>query len=78
MTANGLNITTLDVTGAYSAGAMAGGTANPHASKTLSRMRAAVIETPKGAYFVKLVGPVKTVDRWNQRFLDFVKSVEFK
>lgn len=77
MTVNGLKVTTLDVSGAYNAGAMAGGGANPYSSQGLSRMLAAVIETPKGAYFLKLVGPVKTVDQWSRSFLDFVKSVEF-
>jgi hypothetical protein len=42
------------------------------------RMRAAVIETPKGNYFLKLVGPAKTIDRWDQSITDFVKSFEFK
>jgi hypothetical protein len=42
------------------------------------RMRSAVIETPKGRYFVKLVGPAKTIARWDQSITDFVKSFEFK
>jgi hypothetical protein len=42
------------------------------------RLRAAVIETPKGNYFLKLVGPAKTMGRWDQSFTDFVKSFEFK
>jgi hypothetical protein len=42
------------------------------------RMRAAVIETPKGNYFLKLVGPAKTMSHWDQSFTDFVKSFEFK
>jgi hypothetical protein len=41
-------------------------------------MRAGVIETPKGAYFIKLVGPEKTVARWDQAFQEFVRSAEFK
>lgn len=73
---NGMKTTMLDVTGTYAGGDMGGGGAGQ--SKPNFRMRAAVIETPKGAYFVKLVGPVKTVARWDQAFLDFVKSAEFK
>jgi hypothetical protein len=42
------------------------------------RLRAAVIETPKGNYFLKLVGPAKTMGRWEQSVTDFVKSFEFK
>ena len=74
-TVNGLKVTLLDVSGAYS-GDMAGGA--PAQSKPNFRMRAGVIETPKGAYFIKLVGPEKTVARWDQAFQEFVKSVEFK
>jgi hypothetical protein len=43
-----------------------------------ARLRAAVIETPKGPYFVKLIGPEETVARWDESFMAFVKSFEFK
>lgn len=75
-TVNGLRVTLLDVAGAYSGGDMAGGAAAQ--SKPNFRMRAGVIETPKGAYFIKLVGPEKTVSRWDQAFQEFIKSAEFK
>ena len=42
------------------------------------RLRAAVIETPKGNYFVKLTGPVNTVAKWEQAYNDYLKSFEFK
>lgn len=74
-TVNGLKVTLLDVSGAYSGGDMAGGGAG---IKPDFRMRAGVIETPKGAYFIKLVGPQKTVSRWEEAFQEFVKSAEFK
>jgi hypothetical protein len=54
---------------------MAGGAGQ---AKPNFRMRAAVIDTPKGAYFIKLVGPKKTIDRWDQGFQEFIKSAEFK
>jgi hypothetical protein len=73
---NGLTVTLLDVTGSYS-GDMAPGSGTGQ-SKPNSRMRAAVIETTKGPYFLKLVGPVKTVGRWDQEFMSYVKSAEFK
>ena len=76
-TVNGMKVTLLDVTGAYAGGDMAGGGAAAQ-SKPNFRMRAGVIETPKGAYFIKLVGPEKTVNRWDQAFQEFVKSAEFK
>ena len=75
LTVNGMNVTLLDVTGAYAGGDM--GRA-PAQAKGNYRMRAGVIETPKGAYFVKLVGPEKTVGKWDDSFIAFIKSAEFK
>ena len=75
-TVNGLKVTLLDVAGAYAGGDMGGGSAAQ--SKPNFRMRAGVIETPKGAYFIKLVGPEKTVSRWDKAFQEFVRSAEFK
>jgi hypothetical protein len=75
-TVNGMNLTLLDVTGTFSAGDMTGGgsgQAIPNA-----RMRAAVIETPKGAYYIKLVGPEKTVERWDAGYMAFIKSAQLK
>lgn len=75
-TVNGMRVTLLDVVGTYAGGDMGGGGAGQ--SKPNFRMRAGVIETPKGAYFIKLVGPEKTVARWDQAFQEFVRSAEFK
>jgi hypothetical protein len=79
-TVNGLAVTTVDVLGKYN-----GGMASPGASPGTTpvdmsnyRMRAAIIETPKGLYFVKLTGPQKTVSRWDQAYTDYIKSFEFK
>jgi len=76
LTVNGLKITTVDVSGRYTA-EMAPGSGKFY-DNTNYRLRAAVIETPKGNYFLKLVGPAKTVGRWEQSFTDFVKSFEFR
>ena len=76
MTVNGLKVTTVDVAGTYTA-EMAPGSKTFHNDANW-RLRAAVIETPKGNYFLKLVGPAKTVGRWEQSFIDFTKSFEFK
>ena len=76
LTVNGLNVTLLDVTGSYSGDMTPGSPAKQ--DKPNSRLRAAVIETPSGPYFIKLVGSVKTIGRWDQEFLSFVKSAEFK
>lgn len=73
---NGLKVATVDVVGRYTA-EMAPGSGTFYDNANY-RLRAAVIETPKGNYFVKLVGPAKTVGRWEQSFTDYLKSVDFK
>ena len=76
MTVNGLKLTTVDVAGTYTA-EMAPGSQTFHNDADY-RLRAAVIETPKGNYFVKLAGPVKTIARWDKEYNDYLKSFEFK
>lgn len=75
-TINGLKVTTVDVSGTYTA-EMAPGSGTFH-NDTNYRLRAAVVETPKGNYFVKLAGPAKTIARWDQAYTDYLKSFEFK
>src|SRR6187401_3206005 len=58
-TVNGLAVTLVDVAGTYIA-EMTPGAKERHNSPNF-RLRAAVIETPNGPYFVKLTGPAKTV-----------------
>ena len=79
-TVNSLPVTTVDVIGKYN-----GGMASPGASPSATpldmsnyRMRAAIIETPKGSYFVKLTGPQATVSHWDQAYTNYIKSFEFK
>lgn len=76
LTVNGLKVTTVDVSGTYTAQMSPGSDA--HANNSNYRLRAAVIETPKGNYFAKLIGPAKTVGHWDQAFQDYFKSFEFK
>ena len=76
LTVNGLQVTTVDVLGNYSGGMSADSA--PHDSKSIYRLRGAIIVTPKGSYFVKLTGPQKTVSRWDQAFTDYIGSFEFK
>jgi len=76
LVANGLKVTMVDASGTYVAETAPGsGTFN---NKPAYRLRAAVVETPNGSYFVKLVGPEKTVAQWNDSFLSYVNSLEFK
>ena len=74
--AHGLKVTAVDVSGIY-VGETAPGSGAFH-NKPGYRLRAAVVETPKGSYFVKLVGPEKTVAQWNESFLSYLRSFEFK
>jgi len=73
---NGLAITTIDLTGTYTAETAPG--SGQFLNNPNYRLRAAVIETPKGSYYLKLVGPEKTVAKWNNSVTDFVKSLEWK
>jgi hypothetical protein len=73
---NGLKVTTVDVAGTYVAETAPG--SGTFLNKPGYRLRAAVVETPNGSYYVKLVGPEKTVAQWNESFLSYLKSFEFK
>ena len=71
-TANGHAVSLLEIGGTYTD--MMSGTA----AKTGYRMKAAVVETPGGPYFVKLTGPEKTVAKWDASFTAFLKSMRYK
>ena len=73
---NGLKLTTVDVAGIYTAETAPG--SGTFYNKPSYRLRAAVVETPRGSYYVKLVGPEKTVIQWNDSFLSYLKSFQFK
>ena len=75
-TANELKVTTVDGAGTYVAETAPG--SGEFLNKPGYRLRAAVIETPNGSYYVKLVGPEKTVTHWNDAFVSYLKSFEFK
>ena len=75
-TSNGLKITAVDAKGTYVA-ETAPGSGTFH-NKPGYRLRAAVIETPNGSYFVKFVGPEKTVTHWDESFKSYLRSFDFK
>jgi len=79
-TVNGMAVTTVDVLGKYNGGMASPGAAPNATPPDMSnyRMRAAIIETPKGSYFVKLTGPQKTISHWDQAYNDYINSFEFK
>ena len=73
---NGLKLTSLDVSGTYVAEVRPGSTERHN--KPAFRMRATVVETPKGPYFVKLTGPSATIDKAGAAFDQFLQSLAFK
>jgi hypothetical protein len=71
-----LKVTEVDVSGTYVAEVRPG--AGERLNKPGFRMRAAVVETPKGPYFVKFTGPAATVKQASASFDQFVKSFRFQ
>jgi hypothetical protein len=72
---SGLSISLVDVEGTYVAEVTPGSAArhnNPG-----YRLRAAVVQTPGGPYFIKLTGPAKTVAAHGQAFDRFVSSLKY-
>jgi hypothetical protein len=75
-TVNGLQLTSLDISGTYVAEVRPGAT--ERFNKPGFRMRAVVVETPKGPYFIKLTGPSATVEKTGVAFDQFLQSLAFK
>jgi hypothetical protein len=71
-TVNGLAVTLVDVSGTYIAEMAPGATERHH--KPHFRLRAGVVQTPNGPYFIKLTGPEKTVTKWDHAYEQFVGS----
>jgi len=74
-TVNGMKVTIVDVPGTYVAEVTPGSTER-HNSPNF-HLRAAVIDTSNGPYFIKLTGPAKTVAASEQAFEVFLASVKF-
>jgi hypothetical protein len=74
-TVNGMSLTMVDVAGTYTAEMSPG--ASEHYNKPGYRMIAAVLQTPKGPHFIKLVGPARTADKWKASFDTFLSSLKF-
>ncbi len=75
-TVNGLAVTLVDVSGTYIAEMAPGSTQRNN--KPHFRLRAGVVETPRGPYFIKLTGPERTIGRWDGAFHQFVGSFRFQ
>jgi hypothetical protein len=74
-TINGLKVTMVDVAGTYIAEMTPGASERHHDANF--RLRAVVVETVNGAYYIKLTGPAKTVGARETEFESFVASVKF-
>jgi len=75
-TINGMAVTLLEVAGTYVAEKSPGSA--EHFNKPGFRMRTAVVQTPKGPHFIKMLGPEKTVARWTAGFAAFLDSLRFE
>jgi hypothetical protein len=74
-TVNGLNVTMVDAAGTYTAEMRPGAT--EHFNKPGFRLRAAVVETPGGPYYLKMTGPAKTMEAAGAAFTAFVGSLRY-
>jgi hypothetical protein len=74
-TINGLRVSSVDVSGTYAAEMSPG--AAEHFDKPGFRLRAAVIDTPRGRYYVKLTGPAKTVAAAGHAVDRFLASLKY-
>lgn len=72
-TAGGLKVTVVDVGGTYVAEVRPGATERHN--KPGYRLRAAVVETSEGPYFIKLTGPTGTIAKWDASFSAFLRSL---
>jgi hypothetical protein len=73
---NGLSFTLFDATGTYVAEVTPGSA--ERFNKPGFRMRAAVIQTPGGPYFIKLIGPAASVTRWDNEYEAFLQTIHYK
>lgn len=74
-TVNALAVSLVDVSGTYVAEVTPGSTERHN--RPGFRLRAAVVQTPDGPYFIKLTGPAKTVAAEAQAFDRFIASLAY-
>jgi len=73
-TVNGLAVTDVELSGTYVAETAPG--SGERVREEGWRMIASIIDTPAGAYYAKLVGPEKTVTRWEPSYRAFVDGLK--
>ena len=74
-TIHGLTVSTVDVSGTYVAEMRPG--AAEHYNEPGFRLRAAVVDTPAGPYYIKLTGPAKTVAAASAAYDAFLASLSY-
>ena len=72
-TINGLKVTMVDLSGTYVAEVRPGATERHN--KPGFRLRAAVIETARGPYYIKMTGPAKTMTAADTDFKTFLSTL---
>lgn len=72
-TINGLKVTMVDLSGTFIAEVRPGATERHN--KPDFRLRAAVIETPRGPYYIKMTGPAKTMTAADADFKTFLETL---
>lgn len=72
---HGLKVSMVDVSGTYVAEMSPGAT--QHYDKPGFRLRAAVVETPHGSYYIKMTGPAKTMAAAGPAYQKFIESLHF-
>lgn len=65
--------TIVELSGTYTGGGMMG---QPSAPKKDFKMLAAEIVTPDKPYYVKMIGPAKTVEHWRAAFMEMVQKAK--
>ena len=73
---SGLRVTEVDVSGTLKASNMPGAPQRP--ARPGYRLLGAVLESPQGPWFFKLVGPEKTISRWADSFRQFIASAKIQ
>jgi hypothetical protein len=76
LTTSGLKVSMVDVSGTYVAEVTPGSA--EHFNKPGWRQIAALIDTPGGPHFVKVIGPAATVAKWASTVAAFIKSVKYE
>jgi hypothetical protein len=73
---SGFPMTEVDVSGTLKASTMPGVSRRP--ARPGYRLLGAVLESPQGPWFFKLVGPQQTISRWDDSFRQFISSARIR